>query len=172
MLKNVVKFKPKSATGSFDSVVQSLEAINEVETSLKKALVTARSEQNETADLLKKWSERKAKASVMLKRAKTDEGRQAMEVLSAKAESFEDFYSQTSERIMESLSEINSSLEKVAIAKNHLTAVEKTQALDVTLRNMATESNIVLKTSPTLDHREIARVIHTAKALAELKSSR
>lgn len=170
MLKNVLNRKSKSV--SFDSVVKSLETINGVEASLTKALGITREEQKENSDLLKKWSERKIKASEMIKRAKTPEGRQAMEVLEAKASSFEDFYTQTNERIEDSLKEITASMGKVAIAKNHLTAVEKTQALDVTLRNMAAESNIVLKTSPTLDHREIARIIHTAQALAEIKSIR
>lgn len=172
MLKKVLSLKVKPDSVSFDSVVKSLETINGVEKSLSEALSQTRSEQKENSDLLKKWSERRAKASSMLKRAKTDEGRQAMEVLEAKAASFEDFYSQTNERIEASLKEILGSMEKVASARNHLTAVEKTQALDVTLRNMAAESNIVIKTSSTLDHREIARVIHTAKALAEIKSSR
>lgn len=162
----------KTKTGSFDSVVQSLEVITEVETDLIKALEATRKDETENGKLLTMWSERKVKASAMLKRAKTPEGIEAMEVLSAKASGFEEFYQQTGERIAASLTEINSSMEKVKVAKNHLTAVEKTQALDVTLRNMAAESNIVLTTTPTLDHREIARVIHTAKALAELKSVR
>lgn len=172
MLKNLLSLKLKPNSVSFDSVVKSLETIKAVEKSLTDALSVARAEQQENSALLAKWSERKIKASAMLKRAKTSEGRQAMEVLEAKASSFEDFYSQTNERIEASLKEILDSIEKVGGARNHLTAVEKTQALDVTLRNMAAESNIVLKTTPTLDHREISRIIHTAKALAELKSAR
>jgi hypothetical protein len=162
----------KTKTGSFDSVVQSLEVITDVESSLTDALDAIRTDEKENRDLLNMWSERKIKASAMLKRAKTPEGIEAMEVLSAKASNFEEFYQQTGERIAVSLAEVNDSMEKVKLAKNHLTAVEKTQALDVTLRKMASESNIVITSTPTLDHREISRVIHTAKALAELKSIR
>lgn len=172
MLKKAQLAKTKAKSTNFESVVEALDVIKDVESSLQKALDTTIADQRENDALLSKWQERSVKASGMLKQATTPEGLQAMEVLEAKASSFADFYLQTGKRLNDSLTEIRSSMAKVKQAKDHLTAVEKTQALDVTLQKMASESNIVLATSPTLDHRQIAQVIYTAKALAELRASR
>lgn len=155
-----------------DSILQSLEVVNKLETELVNALEKATTAEGESSSLSSSWSTRAARAANMLPLAETEEARQAMEVLEVKASRFSDFYNQLSLRDKEQCAEIQESLKKIRVAKKQLTAVEKTQALDVTLRKMAEDANITLEDSPNLDHREISRVIHSAQALVELKTGK
>lgn len=157
-------------TKSVDSVLQSLEVINTLETELKKSLSEREAAEAESSSLSVSWNQRAARAKGMIPLAETDEGRQAMEVLEAKASRFADFYRQLYEREKAKTDEVRESLGKIHLAQKQLQAVEKTQALDATLSKMASEANIVIDDSPTLDHREISRVIHSAQALVELKT--
>lgn len=157
---------------SVDSVLQSLDVINSLEIELKESLVEREAAEVEASTLSTSWTQRAARAKNMIPLAETDEGRQAMEVLEAKASRFADFYGQLYQRNKEKTTEIRESLGKIYTAKKQLQAVEKTQALDATLSKMASEANIVIDDSPTLDHREISRVIHSAQALVEIKTGR
>jgi hypothetical protein len=158
--------------GMVDSVLQSLEVVNNLETELVSALKKANTAESTSTSLSSEWDKRSEKAKSMLKLAETPEALQAMEVLAIKATRFSDFYRQVSEKDKSQSKEINESLAKIRMAQKQLTAVEKTQALDATLQKMAEEANITLEDSPSLDHREISRVIHSAQALVELKTGR
>lgn len=155
-----------------DSVIQSLEVVNKLESDLISALEIANKAESSSSNLSDSWIQRASKAKDMLDRAETPEARQAMEVLEAKASRFSEFYHQICLRDQEQRDEIQKSLSKIRLAQKQLTAVEKTQALDVTLRKMAEDANITLDESPSLDHREISRVIHSAQALVELKTGK
>lgn len=157
---------------SVDSVIQSLEVINSLETELKKSLGGHESAEATSSSLATSWNERASRAKEMIPLAETEEGRQAMEVLEAKASRFADFYRQIHDRDKAKTDEVKASLQKIRVAQKQLQAVEKTQALDATLSRMAAEENIVIDDSPSLDHREISRVIHSAQALVEIKTGR
>lgn len=158
--------------GTVDSVLQSLEVVNNLEAELISALEIATKAEKNSSSLSTSWGERSTRAEAMIECAETPEARQAMEVLSAKASRFSDFYNQLCTKDQEQCKEIQKSLSKIRRAQKQLTAVEKTQALDVTLRKMAEAANIIIDDSPSLDHREISRVIHSAQALVELKTGR
>lgn len=179
-MTTIAKISPKRSALSklsrkdqpVDSVLQSLEVVNSLEAELIQSLESFASAEKKSSDLFASWNERSGKAALMKERAETPEALQAMDVLSVKASRFADFYKQLSARDQEKCEEVRTSLKNIRLVQKQLIAVEKTQALDATLRKMADDANIVIDASPSLDHREISRVIHSAQALVELKTGR
>jgi hypothetical protein len=169
--KKMSKFKSRKNT-SFDSVVDSLSVVNDVQAELLSVLQAKTEVYRQTKESAVDWTSRSEKAKVLKAAAQTPEGEQAMEVLSVQASSFAELYVKTSEREQEAIKEINEQLKQLANVKLQLTAVEKTQALDNTLRKMALEAKIELAETPSLNRQEIARIIHTAQALAELRNNK
>lgn len=169
--KKMSKLKLRK-NASFDSVVASLSVVNDVESELKSVLQAKTEVYRQTKDFAVDWTSRSEKAKVMKAAAQTPEGEQAMEVLSVQASSFAELYVKTSEREQEDIKEINEQLKQLANVKMQLTAVEKTQALDNTLRKMAMDAKIELSETPRLNSKEIARIIHTAQALADLRTTK
>lgn len=169
--KKMSKFKSRKHT-SFDSVVDSLGVVNEVRAELLNVLQAKTEVYRQTKESAVDWTARSEKAKILKAAALTPEGKQAMEVLSVQASSFAELYVKTSEREQDAIKEINDQLKQLENVKLQLTAVEKTQALDNTLRKMALEAKIELSETPNLDSKEIARIIHTAQALADLRNNK
>lgn len=177
MSKGLAKISKKSLqlsgnSSAFNSVVDSLQTVSNLQDDLKSVLSVKTDAYRVTASSAKEWTERAEKAASMKERAVTPEGRQAMDVLSTKASGFAELYTKTAEKEQASLAEINDQLKKLEDVKMQLTAVEKTQALDITLQKMANEANISISATPGLDSKEITRIIHTAQALVELKTNK
>lgn len=169
--KKMSKLKSRKGT-SFDSVVDSLRVVNEVQSELLNVLQVKTELYRETKNSAIDWTSRSEKAKLFKNAARTPEGEQAMEVLAVQASSFAELYVKTSEREQAAIEEINEQLKQLENVKLQLTAVEKTQALDNTLRKMALEAKIELSETPNLDSKEIARIIHTAQALADLRNNK
>lgn len=127
--------------------------------------------------LLSKWKERVSLAKDMIEGTEDPDALEALRILEAQAMDYVDIYTGTVAELNSYLKKVNDQLDDLEKAFKSLEVMERKREINEHLRSIASER--VLNSlgesagyEGTVESREVVKLIHTAKALVELRSGK
>lgn len=127
--------------------------------------------------LLSNWKERASLAKDMIEGTEDPDALEALRILEAQAMDYVDIYTGTVAELTAYIKQVNEQLDELEKAFKSLEVVERKREINEHLRSIASER--VLNSlgesagyEGTVESREVVKLIHTAKALVELRSGK
>lgn len=163
---------------SVDSSVPMKERLQKTITSVESQLHSSRATRTSAQKNEKEWNQRVLYAQDMIAGTDDPDALEALGILKAQAEEYHALYSGTSNEDNEYIASLESQLAKLKATLSSLDLIEKKRELNEHLRSISSGTAIpgstkaLAQTSGTAESREIDSLIHTAKALIELKSDK
>lgn len=146
--------------------------------SLEEQLKTTTSARDAAKSNLNSWNERVAYAQDMISGTDDPDALEALGILEAQAKEYVGVYESASTEDNGYISSLETQLGKLKETLSSLDLIEKKKELNAHLRSIssgvtaASASKALTQSSGTAESREIDNLIHTAKALIELKSDK
>lgn len=170
--------RKSKAVEAVDSSVPMKERLQKTITSVESQLHTSRETRKTAQTNEKSWKDRVAYAEDMIAGTDDPDALEALGILKSQAEEYHALYSGTSGEDNEYITSLEIQLSKLKATLASLDLIEKKRELNEHLRSISSGKTVpdankaVAVNSGTAESREIDSLIHTAKALIELKSDK